>query len=110
MDIKTEKDAQKIQNDCKDADFIKTEIIRKQARKKQKAPFTTSTLQQTAAHRLGYSPKPTIMLAQQPYEGIDLKNHGHVGLITYMRTDSTTIAKEAITQCRDFIKTEFGKN
>jgi DNA topoisomerase-1 len=73
-------------------------------------PFTTSTLQQAASNRLGINTKQTMRLAQQLYEGVDLENGESVGLITYMRTDSTRLADEAIAAIRDLIANDFGTN
>ena len=73
-------------------------------------PFITSTLQQEAANRLGFSARRTMRVAQQLYEGIELGDEGHVGLITYMRTDSTRVAREAQTEARKVISEEFGKD
>ena len=83
-------------------------ITRKEQKRNPAPPFITSTLQQAASTRLGFSPKRTMMLAQQLYEGVDLGPEGRVGLITYMRTDSTRISEEAIGAARDYIKNEFG--
>lgn len=71
-------------------------------------PFTTSTLQQEAARKLGFTAKRTMQAAQQLYEGIDIKGSGSVGLITYMRTDSLRISAEAISECRSYIGSTFG--
>jgi DNA topoisomerase-1 len=73
------------------------------------APFTTSTLQQEASRRLGYAPSRTMRIAQQLYEGVDVGEGGSVGLITYMRTDSLTVSKEAQAQARAYIGQRFGK-
>jgi DNA topoisomerase-1 len=73
------------------------------------APFITSTLQQDAANRLGFSARQTMRVAQQLYEGVELGEEGHVGLITYMRTDSTRVAREAQAAARDLIAERFGK-
>ncbi len=73
------------------------------------APFTTATLQQQASNVLRYSASRTMRIAQGLYEGVDLNGEGPVGLITYMRTDSTNLAKEAVAAVRDFIHDEFGK-
>ena len=78
-------------------------------RKRQPAPpFTTSTMQQECVSKLNFGAKKTMMLAQQLYEGLDIGDHGHVGLITYMRTDSVRINDDMIQQARDFIKTTYG--
>jgi DNA topoisomerase-1 len=73
-------------------------------------PFITSTLQQEAANRLGLSARQTMRLAQQLYEGVEVGDQGHVGLITYMRTDSTRVAREAQTEARTVISDQFGKD
>ena len=90
-------------------DFIVKDIIKKPVVRQPSPPFTTSTLQQEAARRLGYTAKRIMMIAQQLYEGIELGKEGSVGLITYMRTDSTRIAGEAIDEVRQFIGESFGK-
>jgi len=90
------------------ADYKIGPITRKEQNKNPAPPFITSTLQQAASTRLGFSPKRTMVLAQQLYEGVDLGPEGRVGLITYMRTDSTRISEEAISAARVYIKGEFG--
>jgi DNA topoisomerase-1 len=82
-------------------------IERKQRKRNPAAPFTTSTMQQEASRKLGFSARRTMMTAQRLYEGIDTGD-GAVGLITYMRTDSVTLAKEAIGEIRDFIGQRYG--
>ena len=79
-------------------------------RTKRPAPFITSSLQQEASARLGFSPDRTMRLAQELYEGINIGAEGHVGLITYMRTDSYRVAKEAQTEARSFISGVWGEN
>ena len=81
---------------------------KKPAKKSPAPPFITSTLQQAASGSLGFSTNRTMQVAQQLYEGIELGSQGAVGLITYMRTDSVNLAKEAIDACRDFIGKEYG--
>ncbi len=84
--------------------------VQKKERKKQPAaPFITSTLQQEAAHKLGFTAKKTMFIAQQLYEGVDI-GEGLVGLITYMRTDSTTLSKEALSSIHRFIKEQYGQH
>lgn len=101
--------AHKIIQELKDNKYRITDIQVKEVRRNAPAPFTTSVLQQTASSRLGFSPKKTMMLAQKLYEGIEgNKDEGLVGLITYMRTDSTRISDEAVNSARDFIKTNYG--
>src|SRR5579862_9877145 len=91
--------------------FLVTDVKRRERRKNPQAPFTTSTLQQEAAKKLSYGSKRTMRLAQDLYEGIELgKEEGAVGLITYMRTDSTRIAESAAVQARDYLRTLFGES
>ena len=89
--------------------FVVSDVVRKQKRKHAAPPFITSTMQQEAAKRLGFSAKRTMACAQQLYEGVELGNEGAVGLITYMRTDSTRVAPSAIEQVRKFIEHAYGK-
>jgi DNA topoisomerase-1 len=88
--------------------FTITRIKRSERRRKPSAPFITSTLQQEASRKLGYTARRTMMIAQQLYEGIDLGDGGTTGLITYMRTDSTNIAEVALNEVRDFIQKQYG--
>jgi DNA topoisomerase I len=85
------------------------EVQSKERKRRASAPFTTSTLQQEAARKLGYATSRTMRLAQQLYEGIAIGDEGVVGLITYMRTDSTQISTDAITEIREVIVREFGR-
>ena len=90
--------------------FDVTDIKRRERRKNPAEPFKTSTLQQEAAKKLGYGSKRTMRLAQNLYEGIELgKAEGSVGLITYMRTDSTRIAESAVTTARDFLRSQYSE-
>ena len=84
-------------------------VEKKQRKRNPAAPFTTSTMQQEAARRLGFTAQRTMRTAQQLYEGVDTGD-GHVGLITYMRTDSVTLAGEALQELRDFIASEYGQD
>jgi DNA topoisomerase I len=88
--------------------FVLTEIKRRERLKNPPAPFTTSTLQQEAAKRLGFPAQRTMRVAQQLYEGVDLGAEGATGLITYMRTDSTRVAMSAVEQARDWVQNSFG--
>ena len=92
----------------REAAYVVTKVEQKDRQEKPPAPFTTSTLQQQASLRLRYSAKRTMMTAQRLYEGVDLGSEGSVALITYMRTDSTRIADEALTACRDHIQKAYG--
>jgi DNA topoisomerase I len=94
--------------DIETSPFTITRIKRSERRRKPSAPFITSTLQQEASRKLGYTARRTMMIAQQLYEGIDLGDGGTTGLITYMRTDSTNIAEVALNEVRDFIKNQYG--
>ena len=84
-------------------------VERKERKRSPAPPFTTSTLQQEAARKLGFSARKTMTLAQRLYEGIDLPGEGSVGLITYMRTDSVTIADTALREIAELVKTEYGE-
>jgi len=84
-------------------------VNKKQRKRQPSAPFTTSTLQQEAARKLGFTTKRTMQIAQQLYEGIDTGN-GAVGLITYMRTDSVNLANEAVSEIREMIAERYGEN
>ena len=88
--------------------FGVTEVKRRERRKNPSAPFTTSTLQQEAAKKLSYGSKRTMRVAQDLYEGIEIGPEGAVGLITYMRTDSTRVAESAATQAREYLRILFG--
>jgi DNA topoisomerase-1 len=91
-------------------DFKVGDVKRRERRKNPAAPFTTSTLQQEAAKRLSFSAKRTMGNAQRLYEGVDLGGRGAVGLITYMRTDSTRVSGEAVGQAREWVTNEFGED
>ncbi|ACM63524.1 type I DNA topoisomerase [Campylobacter lari] len=106
--ITNEDRAKLIFENCKNAKFKINNIESKDRKITPPPPFMTSTLQQSASNRLGFNPKKTMMIAQKLYEGV--KTHqGIMGVITYMRTDSLNIAKEALEQVRKLIKDEFGK-
>ena len=94
----------------KQAEFKLADIQTKQTISQPAAPFITSTLQQAAANRLGFAAKRTMRVAQQLYEGIDLGSMGSLGLITYMRTDSTHISSEAVNEARSYISRHIGPN
>jgi DNA topoisomerase-1 len=88
--------------------FVVTAVKRAEKERKPSPPFNTSTLQQEAARRLGFTAKRTMRIAQMLYEGVELGKEGAVGLITYMRTDSTRLAEEAISEAESYIKSQFG--
>lgn len=102
-------ETQSIINMVKDADFVVTSAAYAQKVKNPMPPFTTSTLQQEASRKLGFTAKRTMSAAQQLYEGVEVKGHGSLGLITYMRTDSLRITPEAISKARSVIEEKFGK-
>ncbi len=109
-EIHTESEATSILSDLEGRQqFGVTDVKRRERRKNPSAPFTTSTLQQEAAKKLSFGSKRTMRVAQDLYEGIDIGPEGAVGLISYMRTDSTRVAESAATQAREYLRTLFGK-
>ncbi len=94
---------------CRDAQFTIEAITKKPLHRQPAAPFTTSTLQQEAARKLGFAVTQTMMVAQQLYEGVEIKGMGTVGLVTYIRTDSVRISQEARAAARSYIEKNFGK-
>lgn len=92
----------------KEHDYIVKKVEKKERKKRAYAPFTTSSLQQDAANKLGYYTKKTMRIAQQLYEGIEVKGHGIVGLVTYIRTDSVRISDEAKIAAKSFIEEKYG--
>lgn len=106
--IKSKEEMDKITGQLKNASFFVSDIKKGERTKKAPLPFTTSTLQQEASKVLNFSTQKTMRLAQQLYEGIDIKGNGTVGLITYLRTDSTRISEEADTTARAFIEKNYG--
>ncbi len=101
--------AERILNDLKGKIFKISDIQKKEISKNPAPPFITSTLQQEAINKLRFSAKKTMMLAQQLYEGVELGEEGRVGLITYMRTDSTRLSEEAVKAVREYIYSNYGK-
>jgi len=101
--------AEKIYEAIKGREFKVSDVERKESKSRPSPPFITSTLQQAAANRLGFSAKRTMRVAQQLYEGLDLGSMGVLGLITYMRTDSTHLSGEAIDEARNYIKRNIGQ-
>ena len=100
--------AEPVFNALKQAEFKLADVQTKQSVSQPSAPFITSTLQQAAANRLGFATKRTMRVAQQLYEGIDLGSMGSLGLITYMRTDSTHLSGEAVKEVRKYVETHLG--
>ncbi|MDD4113839.1 MAG: type I DNA topoisomerase [Herbinix sp.] len=107
--VGSDKEATKIVDELENANFIIKEIKRGERIRKSPLPFTTSTLQQEAAKTLNFSTKKTMQMAQQLYEGISIKGHGSIGLITYLRTDSVRISSEADALAKEYIEREYGK-
>ena len=108
--LKTKKDVEKITSELNGDEFEITNVNKKEKTRYPANPFTTSTLQQEAARKLNFKARKTMMLAQQLYEGIDLKRQGTVGLITYMRTDSTRISQTAKDEAKSYIAEKYGKD
>lgn len=108
LEVKDEKQASGILSDLEGAEYNVASVTESEKRRSPAPPFITSTLQQEAARKLRYSNKRTMLLAQQLYEGIELGDEGSVGLITYMRTDSTRIASEALEAVREHIREQYG--
>ncbi len=108
-ELESEAQVQEVLNDIKDKPFTVVSVKRADKKRAAAPPFTTSTLQQEAARKLNMTPKRTMAIAQQLYEGIDIPGEGTLGLITYMRTDSLRLSDEAMKAAGDFIKARYGK-
>jgi DNA topoisomerase-1 len=108
VEIPNEAAARAIVSELERLAFVVSEIRRRDQQRHPAAPFTTSTLQQEANRKLGYSAARTMVVAQQLYEGLDVGPEGTVGLITYMRTDAVRVAEDAQRQARDYIAAAFG--
>ena len=108
FEISNVDESNRVLSDLENANYRVKTVKRGEKRRNPVAPFITSTLQQEASRKLGFSAKRTMMAAQQLYEGLDLPGEGHVGLITYMRTDSTRIAAEAQDAARQYITSTYG--
>ncbi|WP_286906366.1 type I DNA topoisomerase [Clostridium sp. UBA1652] len=109
LEINTEDEADKVIKDLKSGNYVVKDVKKADKQKNPLPPFTTSTLQQDANKKLNYMTKKTMMIAQQLYEGVEIKGHGTIGLITYMRTDSVRISSEAQEKALDFIKGAYGE-
>ena len=107
--IGSKEEADEIMNSLKGAKYEVKEVRHGERVKKAPLPFTTSTLQQEASKVLNFSTQKTMRLAQQLYEGVDIKGEGTVGLITYLRTDSTRVSEEAEAQAAQFIDAHYGE-
>ncbi|MFZ3188464.1 MAG: type I DNA topoisomerase [Candidatus Sulfotelmatobacter sp.] len=108
IEVTNGEDAEKIRAALETADWIVRSVDKKERRRNAAPPFTTSKLQQDSSRKLRFSVKRTMMIAQRLYEGVELGEEGQVGLITYMRTDSTRVAPEAIQEVREYVGKEYG--
>lgn len=108
VDLKTEADARAIVEDLENSEFRVLTVRRSERSRNPAAPFTTSTLQQEASRKLGFTAQRTMRVAQQLYEGVDMGAGETVGLITYMRTDSTNVAQSAVDEVRQVIAARYG--
>lgn len=109
IELEKKADVDAIEAELKNEAFTVGEVKKGNRVKKAPLPFTTSTLQQEASKRLNFSTQKTMRLAQQLYEGIDIKGQGTVGVITYLRTDSTRVSDEAETMARSYIAGQYGE-
>jgi len=108
-ELKSKAETDKLLKKIKKEDFIVSEIKSGSKTRKPSPPFTTSTLQQEASKALGYATSKTMQIAQQLYEGVDVKGHGTIGLVSYIRTDSVRISDEAFTDVKAYIEEKYGK-
>lgn len=108
LPLPNEQAAKAVEEDIAGRDWTVDDVKKRERRRHPAPPFTTSTLQQEAARKLGFAAKKTMRLAQQLYEGLPLGKEGTLGLITYMRTDATRVSNEAVAEVREFIKTTHG--
>lgn len=108
-EVTNEEQATRIVSDLKSGTFTVEKVKQSTKRRKSAPPFTTSTLQQDANRKLSFSSKKTMMIAQQLYEGLEVKGKGHIGLITYIRTDSVRIAEPAQDMAKSYINELYGK-
>jgi len=109
IEVNNGEDAEKIRAALETADWLVRSVDKKERRRNAAPPFTTSKLQQDASRKLRFSVKRTMMIAQRLYEGVEMGEEGSVGLITYMRTDSTRVAPEAIAEVREYVGKEYGQ-
>ena len=110
ISIPNEEDARWYESEMADADYKVAEVRKRDVRQRPSAPFTTSTMQQEAGRKLRFTAQRTMAVAQQLYEGLTVGSEGQIGLITYMRTDSTQVASSAIEEVRDYIQGRYGKD
>ncbi len=110
IDLKSKQELDQVLAAIKGEDYTVTKVLKGSRKRSAPPPFTTSTMQQEASRKLGFTTKKTMMLAQQLYEGVDVKGEGSVGLITYMRTDSTRVSDQALAEVRTIIQEKFGND
>lgn len=108
LNIPVEAEARRYEAELQDAAYTVAEVRKREVRQRPAAPFTTSTLQQEAGRKLRFTAQRTMSVAQQLYEGLNIGREGSVGLITYMRTDSTQVAQTAVQEARDYIRAKYG--
>ncbi len=108
-ELENEEQVDRIIADIDGKEFTVTNVKKSEKKRTAAPPFTTSTLQQEASRKLNMTPKRTMAIAQQLYEGVDVAGEGTTGLITYMRTDSLRLSDEAMSEAADFIKSRYGK-
>ena len=109
-ELANEAETQAVIDDVTGKEFTVTNVKKAEKKRTAAPPFTTSTLQQEASRKLNMTPKRTMMIAQQLYEGVDVEGEGTLGLITYMRTDSLRLSEEAMTAAAGFIRSRYGEN
>ena len=109
IELESEQQTDAVIKDITGKEFTVTNVKRAEKKRSASPPFTTSTLQQEASRKLNMTPKRTMAIAQQLYEGVDVAGEGTLGLITYMRTDSLRLSDEAMAAAADFIRNRYGK-
>jgi len=110
QELESEATVQSVIDDITGREFTVTTVKKTEKKRSSAPPFTTSTLQQEASRKLGFTPKKTMMIAQQLYEGVDVAGEGTLGLITYMRTDSLRLSDEAMAAAAQFIRHRYGES
>ena len=108
MELHSQEETEQVMREVQAQKFTVAKVKRQEKNRSPAPPFTTSTLQQEASHKLNMTPARTMSIAQQLYEGVDIQGEGTVGLITYMRTDSLRLSEEALNAARTFIETRYG--
>ena len=109
IQLHNKKQVEEVMEALENEEFLISSVKTSERRKKPPLPFTTSTLQQEASRRLNMAPQKTMRLAQELYEGVNLKKRGNVGLISYLRTDSTRISETADASCKEYIRQHYGE-